>query len=194
MANAIRQRSKGIRICLLYSDNMEQKGFTLVELLITLAVGAVLLGTAVPSLTSMIINNRLTAQANDFVGALQFARSEALRRARYITLCSSTDGAACATSTDWQTGYIVFVDNDGDATFDIGDEILRVIASLEGNSTFTGSVSSIRYMPTGYSLESQQASPSTYAFTLTADGCTGDQERVININPIGRPTVSKSSC
>lgn len=173
---------------------MKNSGFTLVELLITLAVAAVLLTTAVPSMTSMIVNNRITTQANDFIGAIQYARSESLRRSSFVTICPSSNGTSCAvlsgSSHNWAIGYIIFTDDDGDGTVDAGDdEIIRIFEELAGETTFVGDATNLRYMPTGY-----QNGTSTAAFTLSASNCTGDKERVININSIGRPTISKSSC
>ncbi|MBF0145464.1 MAG: GspH/FimT family pseudopilin [Magnetococcales bacterium] len=80
-------------------------GYTLVEMLVVLAIVAILVSGAVPFLSSMINNNRLTAQFNQLVGTLQFARSEAIRRQTSVTVCSSNDGASCG--GNWQDGWIV---------------------------------------------------------------------------------------
>ncbi len=80
-------------------------GFTLTELIVTLAVASILLGIAVPSFGSMMMSSRLTTQANDFVSAINFARSEAIKRNRTISLCRTTSASAtaCATSAAvWQ--------------------------------------------------------------------------------------------
>jgi type IV fimbrial biogenesis protein FimT len=170
------------------------KGFTLIEMLITIAVGAITLTWAVQSARSIIVNNRLTSQANDFITALQFARSEALKRGSTVTVCSSSTLTSCASSTTWSGGYIVFADADGDATVDTGETVLKKYASLAGTPTFTGNTNNVRYLSSGFSREFTQSSPTSYAFTLSATGCAGNESRVIDINPIGRPLITKSSC
>lgn len=77
------------------------RGFTLIELMITLLVAGILLGVGVPSFRRMMAVNRVTTQANDLVGAIRYARSEAITRNTNVTLCRAATGASttCSTST-----------------------------------------------------------------------------------------------
>lgn len=90
-------------------------GFSLVELMVTVAVVAIVAALALPSLTSVINNNRLTSQANELVSGLQTARSEAVRRNAPVTLCGSADGSTCAGTDDPWERWIVLT----------GAEVLR---------------------------------------------------------------------
>ena len=83
----------------------KQLGFTLIELMVTVSVLALLLGIGVPSFRATIQGNRVTAVSNDLVAALQFARSEAVRRGENVTLCSSNDQVTC--SGGWVDGWVV---------------------------------------------------------------------------------------
>jgi type IV fimbrial biogenesis protein FimT len=83
-------------------------GFTIIELMITVAVASVLLGLAVPSFNQMIVGSRLTAQSNEMVAAINLARSEAIKRNANVTLCRSGIGSTtCAGAAGiWQNWII----------------------------------------------------------------------------------------
>ena len=104
--------------------NRIQAGFTLYELLITVLVIGVILSFAVPNMQGFAQNSRMSSTANDMLAAFHLARSESSRAKTNITICPSTNGASCG--GNWEDGYIVFVDKDGDLTVDGGNEtVLR---------------------------------------------------------------------
>ncbi|WDS38094.1 GspH/FimT family pseudopilin [Pseudoxanthomonas sp.] len=78
-------------------------------MMVAIAVLAIMLAIAVPSFSQLLASNRLTAQANELVAALQVARSEAIRRNARVILCPSSDGASCATAATSWTKWIVQV-------------------------------------------------------------------------------------
>ncbi len=88
-----------------------QRGFTLVELMVTIAVLAIIMALAVPSFTGLIRSSRLTGAANELVASVQLARSEAVRLNGGVSLCRSDDGATCASGGNW-TRYLT-VTRDG---------------------------------------------------------------------------------
>ena len=89
-----------------------QDGVTLVELLVTVAVVAILLTLGVGGFRALIANAKMTNAANSLIGHLQFARSEAVKRSAEVSLCPSTNGTTCVAESDgsWELGYIVRVD------------------------------------------------------------------------------------
>ncbi|KGO99393.1 GspH/FimT family pseudopilin [Novilysobacter defluvii] len=112
--------SAGTRMC------RGPHGFTLVELMVTLAVAAVVVTMAVPSFTSLINSNRLGSAANQLVAALQAARIEAVRRNARVVMCRSVDGASCAAAGDEWPAWIVFVDADADGDLDATETVVHV--------------------------------------------------------------------
>jgi len=86
------------------SPMKKQSGFTLIELMVVISILAILLGIGVPSFRATIEGNRITTVANDLVGALQFARSEAVKRGTNVVLCSSNDQTTCTGA--WINGWV----------------------------------------------------------------------------------------
>jgi type IV fimbrial biogenesis protein FimT len=89
-------------------------GATLAELLLAVAVVAIVLGLGVPALRGFLLDVRLAAAVNALVHAVHLARQEAQRDLRDVVVCRSTDGRHCAPPGDWSSGWIVFVNRDGD--------------------------------------------------------------------------------
>ena len=127
-------------------------GFTLMELMVTIAIAGILLGVAIPSFTSIISSNRLTTYANELVTALNLARSEAIKRGQHVVVSK--------TGTDWEDGWQVFVDIDRSPSshqnvFNTGtDIVLRVYSALPASYTLRGNnnfTNFIRYQPDGTS-------------------------------------------
>jgi type IV fimbrial biogenesis protein FimT len=116
-----------------------EKGFTLVELIVTVVVAAILLTLAAPNLSSFIQRDRLGTQANDLLADLAFARSEAIKRGAAVIVCKTTDPTAAApacnaTATDpWTEGRVIWFDNNKNGSVE-ADEVLRVREKLEGAS------------------------------------------------------------
>ncbi|MBN8772197.1 MAG: GspH/FimT family pseudopilin, partial [Thiobacillus sp.] len=76
----------------------KKRGFTLIELVVTLAVAGILLGIAIPNFQLFVMNNRMASQANDLITALNMARSEAVKRAANVMVCS---GTVCPGAVSW---------------------------------------------------------------------------------------------
>src|SRR5882757_9483175 len=94
---------------------LHTRGVTLLELIVTVAIIAILITMAVPSLAEMRQNSARTAAVNDFLHALYLARSEAIKRARIVSICKSTNGIDCANpARNWSQGWLVFANIDQD--------------------------------------------------------------------------------
>lgn len=160
------------------------KGFTLVELMITVAIMVILAVVAVPSFSEAILSNKLASFSNSFVASATLARSEAIKRNATVKLCRSADGATCATSGGWQQGWIVFNDIDGDGVVDANETLIQRQQALSADYLLTGDVYSIDFQSIGAGATSAtlklcRASPSP-----------GGQERTILVSVAGRVSVS----
>lgn len=159
-----------------------RRGFTLIELLITVAIAAILAMIAVPNMMNIVQNNRSTAAANDLISALNFARSEAIKRGQQINLCPrNAAGDACA--TDWSNGWLVQIP--GGAVLQVWDD-----PGGSANVATTPTVSLISFGPMG-----QQLPDGTDVILSTSfDNCAGDQARSIRVGPVGHITTTRASC
>lgn len=173
------------------------RGFTLVELVVTLAIGAILLGLAAPSFQATILNNRIATHTNDFLSALSLARSEALKRDKPVVLCKSSDLASCATTGHWEQGWIIFVDNDDDAVVDSssGELIIRSHGPLGGDDALQGTSAISAYISFGTNGFPRTIVGDFQSGTLTFGLCGADGERnTIVMNKTGRARVVKVGC
>ena len=150
----------------------------MLELIVTLALAAIVLGVGIPSFQNLIQNQRLTAVINQLVGALALARSEAIKRGARVTLCKSEDGRCCTTNGGYHQGWIVFVDADGDGirrpescfnspVAESAEPIIRVHQPLAAELTLIGNQNIsefVSFVPAGVS---QLSSGAFQAGTLT---------------------------
>ena len=128
-------------------------GFTLLELITTLAISAITLGLALPMMGGIINSNRTTGQINELRGALALTRSEAIKRNQHVVLCKSADGQSCTREGTWRNGWIVFVDTNHSRARDKDENILLVHEKLpDGHELeYHGFASHdyVAYRPTG---------------------------------------------
>lgn len=145
---------------------LDSKGVTLIELVVTMVVFGIVLAIAAYSFKDVLWRNQVNVAANELVTALNFARSEAVTRGQPVSVCRSsnvtveddpdTPVPSCSTTggEGWETGYIVFIDNDGSGTRDKDETLLRVAAGAAGNITMLGNTNvadRIRYRSSGFS-------------------------------------------
>ena len=156
-------------------------GFSLVELMVVIAVAAVLLGIAVGNLGSMIRHQQLKAALSDLFGAIDLTRSQAITRGTRVYLVPADDG--------WPSGWTVFVDQDGDGLPGEGDEVIAVHGPLARGIVVTSGFTSprtpdyIAYNAGGRSCSHTSSMAARWGtLSMALDGNT----RRIKINMLGR--------
>lgn len=155
------------------------RGFTLIELMVALAVAAVLFAIGVPMLRDVTLGSRLSAMANDLLASVQLARSEAIKRNRAVTLCASADGATCAASGGWEQGWIV-IDSAGTVIQ------LQQAQPAGYRMTQAGGTLPLAFQPIGIG-----ASPAV--ITVCRFDPLGSQERVLTVRTSGTAQVSTTT-
>jgi type IV fimbrial biogenesis protein FimT len=117
----------------------DESGVTLVELLITLSIASILIAIATPSLTTVVKDSRLRVGANALQNSFSLARSTAVSRSAFVTICKSTNGTECAAAGDWSQGWIIYEGTiDDDPVQGSDDERIRVNRALNDQITFRG--------------------------------------------------------
>jgi len=119
----------------------KMRGVTLLELMIALLIASVMLTIGIPSFRAVIDNQRLTVATNEMVMSLNLAKSEAIKRVAYVTICKSNNGVSCTGVGAWNDGWIIFA-NTGVASLDFidaGDEVIRIYPKLRDSIDLTPS-------------------------------------------------------
>jgi type IV fimbrial biogenesis protein FimT len=163
-----------------------QTGFTLMELLFTIAVAAIILSVGVPGFMSFIDNNRAVTHTNDLVTALNLGRSEATRRGSTVIVCSSVGGTGCDGDEDWSTGWVVCTEAAGAC-----GQLLRSWPERSGGAGVVveqNDLSQFRFLARG------SVAGTAPLFEVRLEKCTGDQGRDVAVNGAGRISVSRMSC
>jgi type IV fimbrial biogenesis protein FimT len=173
---------------------MKHSGATLLELMVVLAVSAILLGIGIPSFAALTSSSRLASTTNELVSSLHLARSEAIKRGSRTVMCTSATGTACAGSGGWHQGWLVFHDANNNAVLDAGETVILARQALPAGFSLRGNehVSEyISYTPGG---ATKLISGAFQAGTLTLcneSGGPGAARQVI-ISSTGRPRTVKA--
>lgn len=158
------------------------RGFTIVELLVTLALFSIIAGVVTPSLSNFYKRARVSSIVNNHVAAIQLARHTAISENTFVAVCPSSDRERC--SEDWSLSKIVFVDEDGDGSLD-GDE--EIIASIDMVNDYRIKTTrdTLRFAPFNTAQN----------FTATISICPEDEtttfSRAIVISNVGRVRLEK---
>ncbi|MDN2662754.1 GspH/FimT family pseudopilin [Psychromonas sp. 14N.309.X.WAT.B.A12] len=135
---------------LFINSKEHQQGFTLIEMLITIAVAAILLSIVVPSFNSIIESSKERTTRDSLVSAIYSAKQQAQSERVNVYLCSSNDGESCADTTDWGSDWLIYQDDDSSGDLDEDDTIIANISSK--TDAITSEIKEVKFTPTGHSL------------------------------------------
>lgn len=178
------------------------RGVTLIELMVTVSIAAIMMTIAAPSMRDFVRSNQLRTSANDLSALLLLARSESIKRGWPVTLCKSADitaaAPACSQAATWNQGWLVFVDHDMDGTLDLAangsfpaDVALRVGTPASGDIAIGGGTNFAQYVSfrsSGFPLGSGGAEAGSFTF------CLATQSRTLDVSKTGRSQITSGSC
>jgi len=135
----------------MFQHTDSNRGFTLIEMLICIAILAVLAGIAAPAFGKLIGRTHAQTARSQLAVALNEARIAAVSRGMHVVVCPSEDQRTCSDTTQWQRGWIVFADPNHNRQADDGETLLSVSQALADGVGVTGSSGRLRidYQPDG---------------------------------------------
>lgn len=167
---------------------IKQTGLTMVEILITLSITAVMASVSLPPLTNFVESSQANSEAANLFTSLLLARSDSATRNSMVTLCKidQTAPTSCDNTESWQSGWISFEDIDADGVRDVGEEIINTSTGMLANASVTtvNYTNVISFLPSG---------------GITTNGSinicvSGNFSNTIFINATGRPRMAGSVC
>lgn len=168
------------------------KGFTLVELMITLGILVILLAIGVPAMQQFLQKRQALARSDNFISTMKYARSEAIKRGKRVTVCRTTTADSVTpscdtTSTNWSSGWLVFEDTAPIGAFDHTKEILfKVQQGMPGPGSIvfrpSASQTSISFTADGLAVGSQ----SSFVINPDSDTSSITGKRCVAISLMGR--------
>ena len=167
------------------NSKSSRSGFTLVEMMVTVAMIGIVVAFGIQTMTEISKNDRLTPNVNALIGHLALARSEAVKRSIQVSICVSSNADSadpnCTGGIAWEDGWIVYIDADGNNSRDPGEEVLRAQQAFEGQNRLTpggGLGTSVTYDYRGFAT-------ATGNFLL-CDNRTGPHGKFVTITNTGR--------
>jgi type IV fimbrial biogenesis protein FimT len=160
-----------------------QNGFTLIELMIVIAIVALIASYGIPQFNTMMQSGRLSTQVNELHGLMQLARSEAVTNRVITRICASTDQANCNTNS-WELGAIVFRDTDGNGSA-APAELVRVMPAVTGDNTIRGINGPLSFATDG--------TLTAGAMLRVCDERGAGNSRQVRLNTAGQSRVSRGN-
>ena len=161
-----------------------QKGLSLLEMLISLAIVAIVVTAVSPSIQSILIKNKIVSEINELSATIQFARSHAIDQQISTVVCPSSDFSAC--SADWNDPKIVFVDSDNNGARGVNEELWASTGAISENNVLTGPNNPLFFTASGETLANA-------VLLLCHDSQQAEYARSLTIALQGRVKVSSDS-
>jgi type IV fimbrial biogenesis protein FimT len=174
-----------------------QRGFTLTELIITMVIASILAAVAVPAYQDFMRSTRMSTTANEVIAAFNYARSEAIKRNRRVTICKSNNKATCTSSAEWHHGWIIFAEDlTFNSDYDTGETMLRIQGKLKNDLQLDPIASGTIFNALSFTARGQGSVAGVTTTTVTMSLCDDkgiDEARAIVVSRTGRVNVVKGT-
>ncbi|MCD2511426.1 GspH/FimT family pseudopilin [Comamonas endophytica] len=167
------------------------RGLTLIEILVVVAIVAIVSALAAPDLSALIKSNRVAGKINALNADISFAKTEAIKRGVAVTLCASADQLTCSPSSDLAQGWIVFADPDENQAIGIGEAIIKVQDKLKGDDriVLSESQTTVSFNRNGYIYN--LPSSGMQVIKVTTSDSDQRSQRCLTFQRIGQAKVTK---
>lgn len=163
-------------------------GFTLVELMIVLAVLAITAAIAFPSFQGTLRSNRIATTTNSMLGSLSLARSEAIKNSHGAGVCASKAGATCDGAT-WGDGWLVWSDADGDGALSANETVIQY---TQGKPKLQGDAGALTI---AFDSRGRRRASGDQSIVLRPDECgSAPLQRTLRVTPTGQVKIDKEPC
>lgn len=164
-------------------------GFTLIEMMVVLTILAIFGSIAAPSFSSLVRSNRISGKTNNLSSAIRTAKSESIKQGKNFTLCASTDYEKCSNSNEWNTGWIIFPDEENKKEPTKSSEIILIQKSFAENDQISSNNSSISINHEGFAFNLPTAGHIKFTFKTSPNDESA--QRCLTINQSGTPAITK---
>ena len=170
------------------------RGFTLVEMMVVVAIAAIVATAAAPSLSAALDSVKLSAASNELLSGMYLARGESIKRNSRVVLCKSADGENCTATGGWEQGWIIFQDTNNNALREGSELLLHREMPLSAGMRLTGNQNVARYISFAPTGATKMVGGGFQAGTLTIckHSFQSGEARQIILNAVGRPRVQKT--
>jgi type IV fimbrial biogenesis protein FimT len=175
---------------------LRQGGFSVIELMITVAVAAIVLSIAAPNFRDAMLRSRVSGTATELQAALSLARAEALKLKLPVTVCARATDTTCAGGVLWSDGFLLFQDPNGNGLADDGEQILRVRPFTLPNVIVRGESSSISILGNGRVAGGAERTIEVRAADCATGGVERDigQRQQVMVSASGRASSRRLGC
>lgn len=176
-------------------------GFTLLELMIVLSIVGILLTVGIPAIGDLVKRNRMVSATNELVSALAIIRSEAIKLNQKVTICKSSNGSSCNAALDWEDGWIIFSDSNGDRVINGADRLLRIVdnfndtkLAIRAKDSANLSINDLTFTSRGLPKKANgELRSGTFSVCIFDNSNNLLDSRAVILSPSGRVRSSESS-